>query len=251
MKPAIVVDVGNSRIKWGRCARGLIVESASLPTDDPAAWASQRLRWAIQEPISWAIAGVHPEHRDALTDWIHRQGDTVQIIANCRELPLDIQVDQPERVGIDRLLNAVAARSRLEGQGPAIIVDAGTAITVDYLDEEGAFRGGAIMPGLRLMTQSLHDRTALLPLIPLPDATPTLPGTSTEKAISAGVFWAVVGGIRALLDETQAQSQSTAEIFLTGGDASLLCPLLGRKVLFWPTMTLEGIRISALGEPPA
>ncbi len=310
----IVVDVGNSRIKWGRCLRGAVAESVSLPADDSSAWERQLEQWrgvglqpagdsagrletyptairraaedklpslahasgqcdtgpkrergmvSLAARLTWAVAGVQPQVRDALVDWLRKRGEVVEVLASWRDVPLDIQVEQPDHVGMDRLLNAVAAKSRL-AQGSsrtdcqsvphstrAIIIDAGTAVTVDLLDEQGVFRGGAIFPGLRLMAQALHDHTALLPLVDMgrianPSYTnqslPPLPGTSTDSAIAAGVFWAVAGGIRSLIDEFAAPP---VDLFLTGGDASYLCPALDRTVLLWPTMTLEGVRISA------
>src|SRR6185312_8188631 len=106
-------------------------------------------------------------------------------------LPLRVLVQQLDHVGIDRLLDAVAANSRRPAGVPAIIIDAGSAVTVDLVDEAGAFTGGAILPGLRLMAKALHDYTALLPLVDPPTQAPPLPGTATIPAIESGIFWAV------------------------------------------------------------
>ena len=116
---------------------------------------------------------------------------------------------------------------------------------MDWLDEAGAFRGGAIFPGLRLMCKSLNDYTALLPLIEVRTSTPILPGASTPAGMEAGVLGAVVGGIRALADQLAAQAKTAPARFLTGGDAALLHLALGPEFTFWPTMTLQGIRIAA------
>jgi type III pantothenate kinase len=125
-------------------------------------------------------------------------------------------------------------------------------VTVDWLDETGHFAGGAIFPGFRLMAQALHDHTALLPLIEVPGHVPALPGTSTTTALEAGVFWAVVGGIRALIDELAVRSAIPPQVFLTGGDAALVGPSLQHMagpVTVWPHMTLEGIRLAAEALP--
>src|SRR5205807_1116 len=113
-------------------------------------------------------------------------------------LPLLVGVGYPERVGIDRLLNAVAAKDRIKRSVPLLLIDAGTAITVDRVNADGVFEGGAILPGLRLMAQALHDHTALLPRVVIADV-PTVPGRDTESAIQAGVYWAAAGGIKALV----------------------------------------------------
>ena len=252
MKPSIVVDVGNTRIKWGRFLDS--AQMASLPPEDRAAWQKQLDQWKLQGPLSWAICGVHPRRRDYLADWARQRGDQVWMLEDWRCLPLTVRVEHPEWVGIDRLLNAVAAKAHLQQtpatQGkPAVIVDAGSAVTVDWLDETGAFGGGAIFPGLRLMANALHDYTALLPLIEVRPPVPRLPATSTPTAMEAGIYWAVVGGIRALTDQLAAHAGAMPALFVTGGDAALLKPALEAAVILWPDMTLHGIRLTAEAQP--
>ncbi len=247
MKPAMVVDVGNTRIKWGRCAENAVVESASLPPDDPVSWSGQLERWNLAGQLTWAISGVNPQRRDRLVEWVRPRGGKILLLNHMKQLPLEIAVEQPDRVGMDRLLNAVAAGSRVQGDVPVIIVDAGTAVTVDWLDKTRSFRGGAIFPGLRLMARALHDSTALLPLVDIQGNKPSLPGTSTVTAIEAGIFWAVAGGINSLVREllTRTGAARKTEVFLTGGDAAVLAPVVETEVHLWPNMTLEGIRLSA------
>jgi type III pantothenate kinase len=159
-------------------------------------------------------------------------------------LPLQVRLEKPDYVGIDRLLDAVAANSRRPAGTSAVIVDAGSAVTVDALDENGAFVGGAILPGLRLMAATLHEHTALLPQIDVPRHPPSSPGKSTIAAMEAGIFWAVAGGIRALIEQYAAAASAPPRVFLTGGDGPVLQTVLPEAQL-WPTMTLEGIRLSA------
>jgi type III pantothenate kinase len=261
MKPDMVADVGNSRIKWGRCKDGSVADIIVLPPDDPAAWQHQVESWGQGRPLSWAVSGVHPRRRDHLADWLRQRGDTVLVVDDWRQLPLQVPLDHPERVGIDRLLDAVAARSRVQRHVPVILIDAGSAVTVDLLDTTGAFRGGAIFPGLRLMAHALHDHTALLPLVEVKKANPFLPGTSTEGAMRAGIFWAVAGGIKALARQLAGQGRypkdsylagsppRSAVVFLTGGDAEILAPVMDVDVQVWPAMTLEGIRLAAEALP--
>jgi type III pantothenate kinase len=248
MTPAVVVDVGNSRIKWGRCIDGPVVEAASLPPDDPTAWLAQMERWGIVAPAGWVLTGVHPQRRDHLGDWLRRQGHAVRLLDDPKELPLRVLLERPDHVGVDRLLDAVAANSRRRGGTPAVVVDAGSAVTVDLVDAAGAFAGGVIMPGFRLMAQALHDYTALLPLVPPPTRPPDVPGVSTPKAVEAGVYYSVVGGIRALIGEYAKALGATPQLFLTGGDGPLLGQVL-TEAEQWPLMTLEGIRLAAEALP--
>jgi type III pantothenate kinase len=165
-----------------------------------------------------------------------------------RDIPLRVLLPRPDHVGVDRLVDAVAANSRRTAGHAAAIIDAGSAITVDRLDETGAFLGGAILPGLRLMAEALHAHTALLPLVEPPRRIPPLPGKDTRAAVEAGLFWGVYGGIERILREYYLHCGPTLEVFLTGGDALLLKPAFP-EAEFWPSMTLEGIRLSAEALP--
>jgi type III pantothenate kinase len=236
----IVVDVGNTRIKWGLCSSEQVWSVASLPPDDADAWAKQWREWKLERTWSWTIAGVQPARRDALIAWLKARSDSVAILAAAKELPVTVEVETPEKVGIDRLLNAVAANRRRQANVAAILIDAGSAVTVDYLDGKGVFKGGAIFPGFRLMAHALHDYTALLPIVEM-DAQVLPPGTATVEAIQAGVLHAVLGGIERLIAEYQHRFPTPFEIFLTGGDAKPLATRLRPHAHLWPEMTLEGI----------
>lgn len=240
MSGPIVVDVGNSRIKWGLCSSELVWSTASLPPDDADAWQKQWHEWKLQRTQEWIVAGVHPARRDALVAWLKGRADSVRVLASSKQLPITIELEHADKVGIDRLLNAVAANRRRQEHVAAILIDAGSAVTVDYLDGNGAFRGGTIFPGFRLMARALHEYTALLPIVDM-DEGALPPGTTTVHAIQAGVFNAVLGGIERLIVEYQHRYPTAFEIYLTGGDAKALAPRLRHSVHVWPEMTLEGI----------
>jgi type III pantothenate kinase len=249
MKPNVVVDIGNSRIKWGYCAQDRVGDVVSLDPDNENSWEEQIKARVLKEPLQWAVAGVHPERVDRFIDWVKQRGDKVALIHDRTLLPIKIEVGEPGRVGIDRLLNALAARSRVIPGESIAIIDAGSAVTVDWVDQEGAFRGGAIFPGLQLMAKALHEHTAALPLIEVNRSTPRhiLPGNSTELAIRGGVFWAVAGGITSIirLFGSRTEPYLNFVIYLTGGDAKILQPILHSEIKLWPEMTLEGVRIAA------
>ena len=240
MSGPVVVDVGNTRIKWGLCSSEQVWSQAALPPVDSVVWQNQWDEWKLQRHQSWIVSGVHPPRRDALVAWLKERSDAVHILDSHKQLPIDVNVDQPDRVGIDRLLNAVAANRRRPANVAAILIDAGSAVTVDYVDSLGAFRGGAIFPGFRLMAHALHDYTALLPIVELDEAA-LPPGTDTVHAIQAGVLHAVLGGIERLIVEYSHRFPTAFEIFLTGGDAVHLTNRLHRLHQHWPEMTLEGI----------
>ncbi len=268
MKVDVVADVGNTRIKWGRRSvdEVRIAEVAALP-DDADAWQKQLAQWRqggrLPTPARWLLAGAQPPRLERLRLWLQQQGEQVQELRSADQLLLRVGLEHPDRVGMDRLLNAVAACHELDAGRPAILIDAGSAVTVDWLDEEHIFRGGAIFPGTRLMTQALHDYTALLPKVDIKLPIPRLPGTATIAAMQAGVFWAVVGGIERISQRLRSLAQVEPLTLLTGGDAPLLLdaflldsvagyrdsPLQTLPVKLWPEQTLHGLLYAAEALP--
>jgi type III pantothenate kinase len=257
VKVDIVADVGNSRIKWGVCAKQGITASAPLPPGDPTAWEKQLSDWGLSRSLIWAIGSVHPGNLEVLMEWLQKRGDKVGMLARHDLLPLEIRVDSPERVGVDRLLNAVAANFHLHPRGKrkrarlGVIIDAGTAVTVDVVSPDGAFEGGAIFPGRRLMAAALHEYTALLPFVVGEKSNPPPVGTNTIAAIEAGIYYAVAGGVNELIFRHSLRAGLTVEpaFFLTGGDAPLMKDPIHNATLLWPEMTLEGLRLSAEALP--
>lgn len=251
MTPDVVVDIGNSRIKWGRCEAGRVAGMVSLPLDSPERWIFQAVEWKLPSRTSWAMAGVNPAVQATFRDWIHSDGGTVAEIADYRQIPLKVAVESPERVGIDRLVTALAAQSLTQPR-PAIAFNIGTAITADLVD--GSFRGGAILPGPQLMARSLNEFTAKLPLVDASNLhTLYCPGTDTLAAIQLGIGSAVFGAVKRLIEAYSQLLDQSPIVFFTGGG---MAPFTNVETdatwtsnpddtRFVPTLTLEGIRLAA------
>lgn len=244
----MLADVGNSRLKWALADDHAILRTFTLPLDDAEQW-SEVARGVVSHGIKWVVAGSNTPVLEGLMAWVDRMGWEVRRIHTYQQLPLTMDVDHPETVGLDRLFNAVAATEALQRARHAIIVDAGSAITINVMRAGGVFAGGAIFPGLRLMAQSLHDYTAALPLVEVTIPSPPVPGRATVPAMIAGTYGAAVGGIQYLVEQLQRSLQGQAACFLTGGDSNLLAPALSTNFKLWPTMTLEGIRLTAVRLP--
>jgi type III pantothenate kinase len=249
----VVVDIGNSRIKWGRCRAGQVDTAfASLPGDSTEAWNSQLESWQFRGKLTWAAASVRPSWQRDFTAWAEGRGDRVLSLAR-EHIPLQADVEEPGAVGLDRLLNGLAASRRVAEGTPAIIVSVGTAVTVDLLREDGAFAGGAIFPGPRLMAESLHQFTAKLPLVELDRVRPSEPpGRNTRAAIQAGISSAIMGGVSLLVSQMAAARESRVRVFLTGGALGELGRVhFGEAAATEPvpTLTLEGIRIAVESLP--
>jgi type III pantothenate kinase len=226
MKADVVVDIGNSRVKWGRCDLTGVTSIVALP-HDVHAWDEQAHNWndLLPWPVQWTVAGVVPFTIDRLRDWAVARGDSVEIVSSYHQIPIRVDVDQPEAVGLDRVLGAAAARSLFPGK-KLLVVDAGSAVTINLID--GAFRGGAIFPGLRLMAEAMHTQTAKLPKVQLerPEA---FPGRNTEAAIRAGLCNVIVGAV-----ERCARTVHPDVIVVTGGDGALL-----ESMIEWPNKRFE------------
>ena len=249
MRPTVVVDVGNTRIKWGLCDAGTVVRTASLG-DDPDEWDRQRAQWPLRGN-AWVLAGVQPQRGGRLRDWLAARGQHVVLLEGAGKLPLRVNLDQPDRTGIDRLLNAVAAKARLPAGQGAVLIDAGSAVTVDWLDESHAFQGGCIFPGLDLMAEALHRYTALLPRVAVKLPVPALPAKSTIPAMQAGLFLAVSGGIREAVRLYSETATVPPHVFFTGGQAPLLADAMRIPASWtvWPEQTLVGILRAAEALP--
>jgi type III pantothenate kinase len=249
----VAADVGNARIKLGMfpvpCAEGfpqpvrvLDLSAAQPELERIESW----LAGDDRGRLAWSIASVNRPADARLTGWLSgaRPSDTVTLLSAGR-LPLKVRVAEPERVGIDRLVNAVAVNRLRRDDCAAVVVDAGTAITVDALSPDGAFLGGAVLPGMAISARALHDHTDLLPLVDPSQlrAQPAPLGVDTVSAIKAGLFWGAVGAIRELAARLQAAVGSPADVVLTGGAAAALAEPLGAAARYVPHLTLAGIAL--------
>lgn len=142
------------------------------------------------------------------------------------DIPIRIKLNNPREVGADRVVNAVAATKRYSP--PLIIVDFGTATTFDVVDDEGAYCGGAIAPGINLSIEALHRAAAKLPRIAL-EAPENVIGRSTVGAMQSGIFWGYVGLIEGLVARIKDEYGKQMTVLATGGLAPLFvkrCPAL-------------------------
>jgi len=255
MTPDIVVDIGNSRMKWGRCDDGRVVEMVSLPHDSPVDWKRQAELWELNITTRWAVAGVVPREIDRLRDWLAARRNlpaivTNDLFANGGPTGFITKVDELHRIGIDRLLTAYAAYCRHLTLAPVVVINIGTAMTVDFVQRDGVHVGGVILPGPHLMAKSLHDYTAKLPQVPINAVLPTaIWGTNTESAIKLGIANAILGAADQLFWDWAVHVGEPPWVYATGGDAGYFrgfqftADVAGFEID--PMLTLDGIRMAA------
>jgi type III pantothenate kinase len=257
--PIIVVDIGNSATKVGWSFEPPLQGKLLVPREVHKFTTGQMPADALadmlpNETCRWQIASVHREGTRLITEWLsaHRPADEVCLL-NWRDFPITIRVDVPERVGLDRLAVAVAANQLRDPARPAVVVCAGSAITINLVAADGAFEGGVILPGFRMAAEALYGAD-LLPLTVLApnDEPPPVIGKNTEAAIQSGLFWGAAGSVREIIQRISTQLQSEVEVFVTGGDLQRLSEHLGEQATFVPNLGLSGIAIAASqgGSPP-
>ena len=248
----VAVDVGNTRIKLGRFAPGSaeLGPASTLRLELASTMGPALRQWLANSPgrRTWVIGKVHRQGAEQLARAVRElfPEDSVLELSH-DDLPIAIALAEPKRVGIDRLLAAIAAnRLRAPDRG-AIVIDAGTAMTVDCVSRDGAFLGGAILPGLNLSARALHEYTDQLPLETISelDAPPAPLGRSTREAIRSGLFWGAVGAARELAARMTPELGPQPNLLLTGGAGLLMATPLGAEVTYHPDLVLQGIVIVA------
>lgn len=250
----IVADIGNSRIK------AAVLEADGRPGPMRAAEVDRPDLWSGLLPNDlppaerdrWAIATVDPRAADALARFLEERGaEVVRWFRSAEDVPQPHDLDQPARTGADRALAVLAARSLIPESRAGHVVLCGTAITVERVDAEGIWRGGAIAAGMDTVARALHVRTAQLPEIDtaFSERVPAAEGRSTLPALAAGVFWGAVGTVRELLHrqaENQGNGASPPWLVWTGGDAERLAPQIAwngpSRVV--PDLVLRGMALA-------
>lgn len=280
----IVVDLGNSSIKLGGVASGRRdtahacsfsgVESVlrvAYAEDENGASASDQdvlstacAAWCDVHALpqaTWYIASVVPQRAALLMTWIAaaRPRDTVQLLVS-DDVPMVIQWDNPRALGIDRLLAAWAATHSVPQKTwrSMVVIDSGTATTVDIVRDGDTFCGGLIAPGLTTSLRALHHATAALPLLGVDELQygAAIPSRNTAEAMIAGVMAQSVGAVarvvaieRAFLKAScKCVSADDVVIVLSGGGADSLATPLAEygRVCVVPHLVLCGAALIAL-----
>ncbi len=135
-------------------------------------------------------------------------------------LPMELEVDQPEQVGVDRVMAAYAAYSVVETA--VIVADFGTAVTIDFVDERGVFMGGTILPGFNISADALNRHTASLPKIGKVKAPEKPFGRNTEEAINNGLYFAALGGLEMITRLYAEHLGRWPQTIVTGGNMEII-----------------------------
>ena len=250
---ALLFDAGNTRLKWGLFRNGRISRSGAITMDkiraDGLSALTTRLPRDVTNAIVSNVAG--PAFATRLSAVVSLHCGVDLRLASCARQAHGVTsaYKQPRRLGVDRWVAMIGAWN--EFRSALCIVDAGTALTIDAVDKSGHHQGGQIIPGMRLMSEALHNETSELPPPKRGHRDPgdglALFASNTRDAISSGSLTATCGAIEKAVRHMRAGGLRP-KIVLTGGDASRILKQLNGNAIHRPNLVLQGLSIMVPGD---
>lgn len=248
-RPLLLVDIGNSRIKWALASVGVLTSGGTFVRgDDPSAGLDRH--WSeMAPPGAVHVANVAgPAVAERLADWVRARWGLSARFARAEASRGGVinGYDRPEELGVDRWLGLLGLHRHYPL--PACLVDCGTAVTLDLLDADGRHRGGLIAPGLAAMRRSLRrDTHALGPVEghPAPDASL---GRDTLSGMATGCVLACAGLVEKCVADIRRESGAPIGLVLSGGDAATVGRRLSIPCLVDETIVLRGLLLMAESE---
>ena len=234
----LLVDIGNQYVKWS-----FGDDNGSFELSPPS---SIGLDFKNQLRPLGDVTGIYfvnvagREVSEKFQDWAWSvcHIDPVEIVPRSNQCGVSNGYRQIHQLGADRWAAAIGAWHTT--RTATIIVDCGTAITVDALSESAEFIGGSIMPGIRLSKESLYRRAPGINELSF-RMPANIPARTTVEAVSTGVIFSLVGGIEILIDEYRAIIGESSRLLITGGDAPFIQQHSSKKFEYVPNLVLEGL----------
>ena len=230
----IVIDVGNSSAKIALFEEGVMRERLCMRELSADALIPLVEKYRIKRGILSSVKALPSGY----LSYLEKVLECFIPFSHTVKIPIDVDYRTPGTLGCDRLAAAVGAASLRPGEN-LLVIDAGTAITFDYVAASGCFKGGNISPGLEMRFNALHTFTGKLPLVGKEGETPLL-GSSTETAIRSGVIRGICFEIEGYIEAVQKQSGQLS-VFLTGGDAFCFEKKLKFPIFAEPNLVLTGL----------
>lgn len=248
----LAIDAGNTNVVFALVAGGEIKARWRIATD-PRRTADQYAVWLYQ---LLELEGFPKNAVDAVIigTVVPRALHNLEVLASkyfhCEPLvagqgsaawPLTLDVDEPENVGADRALNAIAAHAKHAGD--LIVVDFGTATTLDVVDGAGAYKGGIIAPGINLSLDALVSAAAKLPRIAIeaPKDNLSVIGRTTQSQMLIGIYWGYVAMLEGLTERMKHELGRPATVIATGGLANLFDQHTNVFDVIEPDLTIQGL----------
>ena len=231
----LIIDVGNTFVKFAIFKNNELIHKVSFKLSE----FKKQFKVLTKEfpklktSIISSVGRLSKKQIDVIEDELN-----VLVLDHKTELPFNNRYKTPKTLGVDRIALVSASVNQFPDNN-VLIVDAGTCITYDFVNEKNEYLGGAISPGVRLRYEALHNLTANLPLLEK-DQPKSIIGDSTESSIHSGVVNGVVKEIDGVIDEYKAKHQDLT-VILTGGDANFLSNQLKNSIFANSNFLLEGL----------
>jgi type III pantothenate kinase len=243
----IAIDIGNSSINIGFFTKsGLAVKKIdtrpllSVPEYLSLFNGFKKEKNMHKMPEGIIISSVVPELTDVLTESLKKATSVEPLIVSWKiKTGLKFDIPDPENLGPDRIANVAAAYEFCKS--PVAVVDAGTATTISIVGKNAYYIGGAILPGIRLMNESLAKGTSKLSGVPMRPPGQAL-GIDTIRCIQSGLFYGTSGAVERILYEIEKEVGFRLKVVLTGGYGSMISKFLKRKHILRPHLTVEGLK---------
>jgi type III pantothenate kinase len=249
----LAVDAGNTNLVFALVDGGAIKARWRIATDprrtadEYAVWLHQLLAlegYSKADVSAVVIGTVVPRALHNLEVLARKYFGVQPLIAGQgkAEWPLQLDVDEPQNVGADRALNAIAAHAKYRGE--LIVIDFGTATTFDVVGASGAYRGGIIAPGINLSLDALVNAAAKLPRIAIEaPQTNSVIGRTTESQMIIGIYWGYVAMIEGLTQRMKAEIDAPVTVVATGGLAALFDKHTDAFDAIEPDLTIQGLNL--------
>ncbi len=246
----IAIDIGNTNIAIGLFLEGREDFIESIPGGS-AEKLTSRLKSAWEKiPLVEGsrekkrngvivVSSVKPAWTETIAQIAESElNEEIHIIGKDIPLPMSLWVDEPDKVGTDRVVSAAAAYAVVEDA--VVVADFGTAVTIDLVDQNGIFRGGVICPGFEISAKALRDNTAQLPNIKV--TRPKGPyGRNTVDAINCGLYYSIVGALQEIIRRYAEEIGRWPQTIITGSGAKTIqadCEFIDNYV---PNLVVKGI----------
>jgi len=251
----LLLDVGNTRVKWARVRSGLYEFSGAMPLQSLSVDVFLQQVWPdVDKPELVVMSSVGDN------EWVKMlrfnisnawPSKVVEVVSESSRDHLRNGYSQPQRLGTDRWCALLGAWNA--SHEAVCVVDAGTALTMDVINHGGEHLGGLIVPGLAMMRQCLTAGTAKLGAQLLQDGQETdatsigLLGRNTSQGVAGGALWTLAAGVERLREQAFDLVGGSMRCVITGGDAQQLLPLLSGEWQWTPDLVLRGL-LSYTGE---
>ncbi|WP_299989839.1 type III pantothenate kinase [uncultured Pontibacter sp.] len=230
---SIAIDIGNTGGKYGIFEDDALVSQGSFKEQEglPQEVASQSFDHAIIASVSVDAAKIQAG--------LSVSGSIVLLSAQTA-LPVSNDYKTPETLGADRIAAAVAANYFFPGRN-CLTIDAGTAITYDFIDERGHYQGGGIAPGIQMKFKALHNFTGRLPLVQGIHENFPLIGQTTQESLESGVLGGTVAEVAGIISVYRQKSDKLV-VILCGGDAGFFESTIKHPIFVIPELVLIGLQ---------